>query len=338
MKPIKIALIGNRHDHSEMNFNAMKAHPEVFEIIGVSELDKTRNVKSYEGYREYTIDELVKMEDLEAVLIEAGKENEVIYAQIFADKGIPVFLDKPGSADIPRFERFMATMKEKKLPVMIGYMYRFNPVVMKAKELFEAGELGEIFSVEAQMSVRHDKAKREWLGRYKGGMLYYLGCHLIDMVCQFAGFPEEIIPLSCPTGNEGLTSEDFGCVVFKYKNGASYIKTCASEYNGFDRRQLVICGTKGTIEIRPWEIHCAGGQTTEAKITLASKNPPAWQDGSELVKTGVYERYYPMLEYFAKVVRGEAEMPTTYEYEVELMKTIVHACGAAEDVFVGDAR
>ena len=130
MKPIKIALIGNRHDHSELNFNAMKAHPEVFEIVGVSELDRTRKMTSYEGYREYTIDELVKMEDLEAVLIEAGKENEVIYAQIFADKGIPVFLDKPGSADIPRFEKFMATMKEKKLPVMIGYMYRFNPVVM----------------------------------------------------------------------------------------------------------------------------------------------------------------------------------------------------------------
>ena len=43
-----------------------------------------------------------------------------------------------------------------------------------------------------------------------------------------------------------------------------------------------------------------------------------------------------MLEHFAKMVRGEAEMLMSYEYEVELLKTVVHTCGAENDVFIGE--
>ena len=41
--------------------------------------------------------------------------------------------------------------------------------------------------------------------------------------------------------------------VFKYKNGCSFAKTSATEGCGFLRRQLVISGSKGTIEINPIE-------------------------------------------------------------------------------------
>ena len=76
MKPVKTALIGNKHDHTEPNLNSMKAHPETFEIVGVCDLDKTKNCKPYEGFREFSLDELLAMDDLEAVVIEAGKEYE----------------------------------------------------------------------------------------------------------------------------------------------------------------------------------------------------------------------------------------------------------------------
>ncbi len=334
MTPVKTAMIGNLHDHASFNFTAMSSHPEVFEIIGVSELTTGKDEALYANYPHLTLDELLNSDEIEAVVIEAGKEYEIEYARLFAEKGIPVFLDKPGSSDIPRFEEFIEIAKTKRLPIGFGYMYRFNPIVQKAQELLRSGELGEIYSVEAQMSVRHDTAKREWLGRYKGGAMFYLGCHLVDMVCQFMGFPDEIIPLSRSTGNEGISSEDFGCAILTYKKGISYIKTCSSEYNGYDRRQLVICGTKGTVEIRPWEIPIPGGQITRAKITLASDAPNHWADSANELESEVHDRYYPMLEHFAKTVRGEASMLMSYDYELELFKTLVRACGAENEVFL----
>ena len=143
--------------------------------------------------------------------------------------------------------------------------------------------------------------------------------------------------MSLSTGNDGLSEVDYGFAVFKYDRGLSFIKTCSSECNGFDRRQLVISGTKGTIEIKPWEILVENGnQTTEMNVTSAS-NPKVfnWSGCAEHFKTEPYNRYYPMLEHFAKMVRGEAEMLMSYDYEVELLKTVVHTCGAENDVFIG---
>jgi predicted dehydrogenase len=333
MKPVKIAQIGTGHDHASATYNCLRKNSDCFELIGLAEpIPENRN-RIYKDAKVYTVDELLAMPDLEAVAIEAGKEHEIVYAQLFADKGIAVHIDKPGSADFPRYEKFITTMKEKQLPLSIGYMYRFNPLVRQALEMTRNGELGEIFSVEAQMSVRHDTEKRRWLGKYKGGALYYLGCHLIDMVCQFHGFPNEIIPLSTCTHNEGVETEDYGFAVLKYDNGISFVKTCSSELNGFDRRQLVICGTKGTFEIRPWEIHTNGGQITEAKLTLLRDNPNHWSNGSKKIVSEIYDRYDAMMRHFALQVRGKADMICSYDYELELMRNIIKACGAVESVF-----
>ena len=61
-------------------------------------------------------------------------------------------------------------------------MYRYNAAVKYCKELKESGKLGDIFSVEAQMSVYHDSEKRKWLNKFNGGMMFFLGCHLVDIV------------------------------------------------------------------------------------------------------------------------------------------------------------
>lgn len=336
MKPVKVAQIGTGHDHASVIYNSLKKNSDCFELVGLAEPIAANRDRIYQGARVYTVEELLVMPDLEAVVIEAGKEHEIKYAQLFADRGLPVHVDKPGSASLSDWIHFVDTMEQKKLPLSLGYMYRFNPIVQKTFELAKEGALGDIFAVEAQMSVRHDKAKREWLGKYKGGALYYLGCHLIDMVCQFMGFPDEILPLSASTGNEGVTSEDYGFALFKYKTGVSFVKTCSSELNGFDRRQLVVTGTKGTMEIRPWEISAPGGIRTEAKLTLLNEKTAHWSDSSEKLATDVFDRYDTMMRHFAAQVRGEADMFSSYEYERRLFETVIKACGAKNCVYGED--
>lgn len=333
MKPVKIAQIGTGHDHASATYGSLKKNSDLFELVGLAEPIPENHSRIYKDAKVFTVEELLAMPDLEAVAIEAGKEHGVKYAQLFADRGIAVHVDKPGSADLPSWEKFIATMKAKRLPLSLGYMYRFNPLVMQALEMARNGELGDIFSVEAHMSVRHDTEKRRWLGKYKGGALYYIGCHLVDMVCQFQGFPDEVLPLTTRTRNEGVESEDYGFAVLKYPKGVSFVKTCSSELNGFDRRQLVICGTKGTYEIRPWEIHTTGGQRTEAKLTLLRDNQNHWANGAKMIESDIYDRYDAMMRHFAAQIRQNAVMLCSYEYELELFRTIIKACGAESEVF-----
>lgn len=342
MKPVKIAMIGTGHDHSGDCFRSLLKNSDCFEVVGLCEpteeyryrVEGERAQKIFVGAKRYTLEELLSMDDLEAVAVEAGKEYGVTYAQMFAERGLPVFIDKPGCTDLPRWEKFITTMKEKQLPMQLGYMYRFNPVIAAAIERAKSGELGEIFAVEAQMSVRHETNKRKWLRRYKGGTMFFLGCHLIDLICEIQGFPTEIISHCTQTGNEDIDCDDYGFALLKYPNGVSFAKTCSSEVNGFDRRQLVISGTKGTIEIRPLEITIGpNDKRTVGKITTLD-TAKCWEDGSTPLEPADFNRHDAMMRYFAMTVRGLVPRHRSYDYELELLRCVIKACGADEDVFL----
>ena len=124
------------------------------------------------------------------------------------------------------------------------------------------------------MSVLHDSSKRQWLSTLPGGMMLFLGCHLVDLVFMMCGEPEEIIPFNCSTHCGGVESEDYGFAVFRYSNGVSFVKTCAAEVNGFERRQIVVCGTKGTVRIESIEQRTGGPNVEEyalAHVTLKAR-------------------------------------------------------------------
>lgn len=325
MRPVRIAQIGVGHDHASPTYDSLRRQTGLFELVGIAEPDAARAV--YEGAKRYTVEELLAMPDLEAVAIETEERLSTQYAQAFAERGVAVHLDKPGSQDLAAFTRLVETLRAKSLPLHMGYMYRYNPTIRRALDRAKNGELGEIFSVEAQMSVHHTPEKRQWLSQFKGGMMFFLGCHLVDLVLQAQGMPEEVIPYNACTGVECADTEDFGFAMLRYKNGASFVKTCAAEYNGFARRQLVLCGSRGTIEIRPLEDNRPNGLAhTRAAYTLASDNPPPWHDGSE-IHEGQTHRYDEMMASFARIVRGEAN-PYTYDYELALFQTILRCCGA----------
>lgn len=337
MKPIKVVMVGNGHDHSAANFRAMKNHPETFEIVGVCDLIPGKDEKTYEGAKRFSVDELLALPDLDAVVIESGKDSEVYYGQKFAAKGIPIFLDKPGSSNVEEYNKLLDIVEEKKLPFGLGYVYRFNPMVKNALELQKAGELGKAYSVEAHMSVYHDENKRRWLKTFKGGMMFYLGCHIIDVACMFLGFPEQVIPLSTSTGNDGIDSEDFGCAILKYDNGSAYIRTCASEVNGFGRRGITVAGTRGTVQIYPTEQHISSCDTdldliSKARITLLKEHPNQWGFGGTEYTSDPFNRYAPMLLQFAAQVRGEEGYVMPLDYERKLMKTLALACGADNEM------
>lgn len=337
MKPIKVVMVGNGHDHSAANFRAMKNHPETFEIVGVCDLIPGKDEKTYEGAKRFSVDELLALPDLDAVVIESGKDSEVYYGQKFAEKGIPIFLDKPGSSNVEEYNKLLDIVEEKKLPFGLGYVYRFNPMVKNALELKNSGELGEVYSVEAHMSVYHDENKRRWLKTFKGGMMFYLGCHIIDAACMFLGFPEQVIPLSTSTGNDGIDSEDFGCAILKYDNGSAYIRTCASEVNGFGRRGITVAGTRGTVQIYPTEQHISSCDTdldliSKARITLLKEHPNQWGFGGTEYTSDPFNRYAPMLLQFAAQVRGEEGYVMPLCYERKLMKTLALACGADNEM------
>lgn len=339
MKKIKIAQIGAGHDHATAAFMTLKNLSDIYEIVGYAVVDEDcENLErlSYEGNKQVyddakrmSVEEILNYPDLDAVCVETEDRALTKYALMAAKKGLNIYMDKPGGINQAEFDELIDTAKEKNIVFQTGYMYRFNPEVLKLKEKIKNGELGEIYAIEAQMNCIHQPDKRDWLKNYPGGMLYYLGCHLIDLVYDILGEPDEVIPLSMPIGTDGVVGEDFGMAVFKYKNGVSFVKSTAVETGGFERRQFVVCGTRKTIELKPFEWldeNYKGNlvQPQRTKVRIAESEN--WNTEATCYVSELFGRYDAMYRAFADYVNGKKENPFGYEYERNLHKLILKAC------------
>ena len=327
MRRIKIAQIGIGHDHCDI-FRTLHELPEIFEVVGyhIPENEQGRFdhfLHFFEGSRELTLEEILEDPEIEAVVIETEEENLVKYATLAAHAGKHIHMDKPGGFKLEDFEALIELVRSKHLTLHLGYMYRYNPVIGKVLERAKNGEFGEIFHVDAQMNTYLPKEKRQWMQTLPGGMTFYLGCHLIDLLLQLQGIPKDIHSYTCSTGVEGVSGKDFSMFVFRYDNGSSVAKACCTEYGGFKRRQLTICGTKGTVEIKPMEIRPPeGGQFTDA----TEYYPKTAEEPIISYRSEKFTRYGKMMEAFGQMVRGEKENPYTYDYELALYKLVLRCC------------
>ena len=330
MKKVKIAQIGtNGYSHGNNIWSSLRKQSDLFEIVGYALPENEREkfperMPAFEGYREMTVEEIMKNPEIEAVAIETDEIYLTKYAQMAADHGKHIHMEKPGGTSLDAFEKLIETVKHNGKVFHTGYMYRYNPMIKELMEKIKSGELGEIISVEAQMSCYRDAVLRQWLDNFPGGMMFYLGCHLADLILQIQGKPERIIPLNKKSGADGVDAEDFGMAVFEYKNGISFAKTIATEVGGFARRQLVVSGTKGTVEIKPLEMYEAGGQYT---LSTEYSKPDDWGDMGVTTKSDIYDRYDEMISSFGDMVLGKKKNPWSYDYELELYRTVLKCCG-----------
>ena len=196
MRKIKIAQIGTGHDHAGVTFAALSRMTDIFEVVGYAEVPEDNGVvetKYYKGAKKYTVEEIFSMPNLDAVAIETFDLNLVKYAQLAAEKGLHIQMDKAGSESAEEFEKMLSTAKKNNLVFNMGYMYRFNPLIRQAFERVKNGELGRVYAIDAEMSCYYNKDKRIWLEQLQGGMMQYLGCHLIDLIVRLQGQPDEIV-------------------------------------------------------------------------------------------------------------------------------------------------
>ena len=332
MHKIKVAQIGTSlHSHGNNIFESMIRQSDLFDIVGYAlpENEKEKfpeRAKLFENYKELSVADILHNDEIEAVAIETEEEYLCKYAVLAAEHKKHIHMEKPGGQDLSEFEKLISLQKRNGKTFQTGYMYRYNPFVKDLLQRIRRGALGEIISVEAQMNCLHDERTREHLSRYRGGMMFFLGCHLIDLVLQICGIPDRIIPLNKSTGFSESGSTDFGMAVFEYKNGISFVKTCSLEPGGFSRRHLVVNGTKGSVEIRPLEIFTEVEDVLRSGKTEYTDLSAGWDYTGEYSESLRFYRYDEMMAEFARMINGEIVNPHTCDYELELYRTLLKCC------------
>jgi predicted dehydrogenase len=331
---IRIGQIGIGHNHGQGNMEAMRKLTDLFEIVGVVESDlewqrKRGGLPCYTGLPWLSEDELFAMTDLDAVAVETDGFELVPTALRCAERGLHIHLDKPGGQSLPAFATLLETCRRKRLGIQLAYTYRYNPAIRFAVSAVRSGWLGEVFEVHAVMS-RYDGDNndyRRWLAQFKGGAMYIFAGYLIDVVVTMMGRPDRVTPFLKGTRGDGLI--DNGLAVLEYERATATVRVSVEEVDGMKHRRLIVCGTKGTVEICPIEAPADRYDSDPLTARLTLKHEvPGYAAGTHTVNCGAMgDRYAPQLREFAEIIRGQKANLFDYSHELLVQECLLLACG-----------
>lgn len=323
--PVRIGQIGTAHAHAGGKMDALRRLRDDYEVVGIVEPDPERRkaaerIPVYRGLKWMTEEELLHTPGLKAVAVETAVQDLVPTAARCIEAGMHLHLDKPAGQSLAEFRRVLDAASARRLTVQMGYMFRHNPAFRFCFQAVREGWLGRVFSVHGVMGKRMTADARHPLLQYRGGIMFELGCHVIDALTTVLGKPDAVTPHGRRTRPEMDGLLDNQLAVFDYPQATATIQACAVEVEGEKRRQFTVCGTEGTIDIRPLE---------PPKLLLALSAPRgAHRKGyQEIALPAMPGRYDDHLIELARIVRGEKETEYPPAHDLLVQELVLRASG-----------
>lgn len=191
--------------------------------------------------------EMLANPEIEAVVIVTPDQTHCEIAVAALEAGKHVLCEKPMALTIEDCQTIIDAEKKAKTKLMIGQICRFTPGFVKAKELIDKGEIGELFFVETEYAHDYSEMTSEWrMDPLRHGFLGG-GCHAVDLARWIAGDPIEVMAYSNHKMLKNWPTDDCTIAIFKFHNdviGKVFVSTgCKRNYT----MRSVFYGSKGTI-------------------------------------------------------------------------------------------
>ncbi len=328
--PIRYLQIGTGHAHAN-KISVYEKSPD-WEVIGIVEEDPellalAKKDPVFAGYPFMSLEEGLRAPGLKVVGVETRVRDLLRYAKLAVEAGFHVHLDKPAGDDFDAYREILRSADAKALVVQMGYMYRFNPAVLLLHRMIKAGWLGEIFETHAVMSKIIPASGWKAIAEYRGGTMFELGCHIIDLTVAVLGNPQKVTPHP----RQVLRGEVEGVpdnmlAVLDYLKATATVRSTALEVEGSSRRHFTVCGTEGTFHIQPLD---------RPRVTLSLSKERSFGDGERVYPKGTseilfdppYSRYEGDAADLAAIVRGEKENSYPAAHDLAVQETVLAASG-----------
>ncbi|RYD40539.1 MAG: Gfo/Idh/MocA family oxidoreductase, partial [Verrucomicrobiaceae bacterium] len=208
---------------------------------------------------------------------------------------------------------------EKQRLVQMGYMWRYNPGVNRILEAARGGWLGKVHAVRGMINTHVGEAERKQNARYAGGILFELGCHLIDPITRMLGKPKRVTSILQHIGPPADGLADNCLATLEYEGAIATVSSSALQPGAHTYRSLEVIGTNGIATLRPIE---------KPVLTLdLEKAAGPYSAGKQIVPLEDYRRYAPEFADLAAALREKRPLAITSEEELLVQQTILLCCG-----------
>lgn len=139
-----------------------------------------------------------------------------------ARAGCPILVEKPIATTSVQGQILVDAAAAAGVPVLVGHHRRHNPLAQKAREVIDAGKLGQLRAVHANCWLYKpddyfDKAP--WRKQKGAGPVSVNLVHDIDLMRYFCGNVESVQALASPAAR-GYDNEDVAAAVLRFDGGA----------------------------------------------------------------------------------------------------------------------
>jgi predicted dehydrogenase len=324
-KRIKVGQIGTAHAHAAGKMATLRKLSEYFQVVGIVEPNpdrrkKLKNHSAYRGLKWLSEEQLLNTAGLQAVAVETEIPELVLAGMRCVSAGVHIHLDKPAGLSLVEFKKLLDEATRRRLTVQMGYMFRYNPAFKFCFRVVQEGWLGDVFEVDGVISKTIGAQQRKELSVFPGSM-FELGCHLIDAMVKVLGKPDKVTDFSRCTRPRQDNLADNQLAVFEYAGATATIRSALIEVAGQQRRQFVVCGDRGTVDIRPLE--------PPRLLFAPDRQLKKYKKGYQQVKLPPMPgRYDEQLIELARVINGQKESEYPPEHDLAVQEAVLKASGA----------
>jgi UDP-N-acetyl-2-amino-2-deoxyglucuronate dehydrogenase len=253
--PLRYTLIGCGGIIAPTHIEALAQHPGA-QLVAMSDIDAARGAPraASAGCTFYT--------DHRAMLAEVRPDVAVIcaphpfHASLARDcfaAGAHVLVEKPMAVEVAEADAMIAAAEDAGRLLAVNFQFRFRPATVKARELIEAGALGElvrVLCVEPWYRTAAYYRSAGWRGTWAGeggGVLMNQAPHTLDVLCHLVGLPSRVWGWT-RTRAHAIECEDSAQAMLEYPNGApGYLHVSTVEAGS--RRRIQVVGDRGALEL-----------------------------------------------------------------------------------------
>ncbi|NJE02067.1 UDP-N-acetylglucosamine 3-dehydrogenase [Thermococcus sp. JdF3] len=238
MLRVGVVGVGMMGQHHARVYSELAREGKV-ELVGVADADFERakeiarrfDTIPYADYRELAKEKL----DAVSVAVPTSLHRDV--ALEFINEGTSVLVEKPIADTIENAKAIITAAEEAGVTLMVGHIERFNPAVLRLKELISGGELGEMVTISAKRVGPMAARIRDV------GIIIDLGVHDIDVISYL--FSEPVRTVYARAGNvvHPAGVEDHALITLGFEEGTGIVET--NWLTPHKTRTLTVVGTAG---------------------------------------------------------------------------------------------
>lgn len=255
------------------------------------------------------LDAVLERTDVDAVIISSPTACHAAHALAALQTGRHVYLEKPLASTLADGRAVHAAWRRAGVVGMMGFNYRFNPLVRRLRACLAAGAVGEVVAVRTTFTTALD-AVPAWKTRREsgGGVLLDLGAHHIDLVRMLLGAEVTGVRASLRSRH---AEDDCALLDLQLATGVPVQSFFAFGTSEADR--LEVWGERGALRVdRSASLdveHLAPRRGRAARVAETVRAIAGWRRIPfvlEKLRSPLHEpSYRAALEHFAAAVRGD---------------------------------